>query len=62
LQLKEEFHEPRYSWPVLKLLKLLTGKEEKADQAAVILDCLNLSEHCHQFFNGCPLIVEYIYI
>jgi hypothetical protein len=48
-QLKEEFHEPRYSWPVLKLLKLLTGKEEKADQAAVILDCLNLSEHCHQF-------------
>lgn len=41
-KLKEEFHEPRYTWPVLKLLKLFTSGDDQAEHGAAILDSLNL--------------------
>jgi hypothetical protein len=43
-QVKEEFHEPRYTWPILKILKMFTTSEDKIDHDPAILDSLNLSE------------------
>jgi hypothetical protein len=43
-QVKEEFHEPRYTWPILKVLKMFTTSEDKLDHDPAILDSLNLSE------------------
>ena len=60
-QVKDEFQEPRYTWPVLKLLKMFTtspvnsgnGAETSTDHSEAILDCLNLSKpsSCHSLLS-----------